>query len=398
MINADDAVKIILDSVHTLGTMNVSLERSLGSVLAEDIVAEEDIPSFDNAGMDGYAVRSEDVQRCPVILKITGEVQAGAVSPKPVGKGESLRIMTGAKIPLGADTVVQVEWTEQVNDNEIKILRKVVAGHNIRPEGLDIQRGTTEFQKGKHLRPQEIGVLASIGKRFVEVYRIPRVSIVTTGNEIVEIDKPLREGTIRNSNAYSLQALVRETGCEAATLGIAKDEAEDTRTKIAEGLTADMLITSGGISVGKYDVVAEALKKIGAEIKFRKVNIKPGMPMMFAQYQGKPIFGLPGNPVSTVVTFLKFVKPAILAMMGHRGIEQGIKYRAILEEEIKKTDGKRHFIRGILGNANGRLVVRTTGSQVSNVLTSVTNANCLVIVPEEKEIVRAGEEVEVELI
>ncbi len=398
MINAEEAHKIIFDSVKPLGTISVALERSLHRVLAENIIANENIPPFDNSAMDGFAIRSEDVQKVPTTLNLMGEISAGTVFPASLKINEAVSIMTGGKIPQGCDAVIQHEWTEQPNKQYVNILRNVAIGHNIRRAGADIATDAIVFEKGQHLRPQEIGVLASLGKRFVEVYRPPRVAVLTTGDEVIDIDKPLSDGKIRNSNAYTLVALLRDIGCEVDNLGIARDDKTELKQKISDGLNADVLITSGGVSVGKYDFVMDVLKELGAEIKFWKVNIKPGMPLMFALCNGKPVFGLPGNPVSTTVTFLKFVKPALLNMSGHQKADSGYTIHARLEHEIKKTDGKRHFVRGILESRNGSLSVRSTGSQVSNMLTSLSKANCLIIIPEEKEIIRSGEDVEVDLL
>ncbi len=398
MINAREAIATILDCVRPLEAITISLEQSLGRVLAEDIVSLENIPPFDNAGMDGFAVRSEDIKSIPSKLNIVGEIPAGSIAMKSIGGGEAMSIMTGAKIPEGATAVVQVEWTEKIDDMHVSILHRVEAGHNIRKAGLDVQKGSVLLSTGQRLRPQHVGLLASAGKRFFEVYRPAEVAILATGNELVELDKPLTEGKIRNSNAYALLALVTEAGCEPLNLGVAKDDHEKIRKKVIEGLAADVLITSGGVSVGKYDLVMDIMKEVGVEIKFWKVNIKPGMPLVFGLYKGKPVFGLPGNPVSTVITFLKFVKPALLKMTGHQHPEEALKLRAILESELTKSDGKRHFVRGILESRNGSMIVRTAGSQVSNILTSVAKANCLIILPEELQVARVGEEVELELL
>ncbi len=398
MINAEEALLIILNSVPTLEPVTLALEHALGFALAEDIISLENIPSFDNSGMDGYAVRAEDVHQVPVTLKIAGEIAAGSVPQTVLRQGEAMSIMTGAPIPRGANAVVQIEWTEPADASGVKILRSVSQHHNIRRLGADIQQGANVLTRGSVLRPQEIGVLASLGKRFVKVYRKPEVAVLTTGNEVLDIDRPMVAGKVRNSNAYSLVASVGQTGCTAYNLGIAKDEQDDLQQKISEGLKKDLLITSGGISVGKYDLVMETLKALGVEIKFWKINIKPGMPLMFGLYAGKPVFALPGNPVSTLITFLQFVKPALMKMMGYQADNTRIMLCAMLEEEIKKTDGKRHFIRGVLSNNNGSLVVRTSGAQVSNILTSVTKANCLIIMREEEELIRSGEMVEIQLL
>lgn len=410
MINAKEALDIILKTVQSLGTVTVSLSRSLGYALAEDIIAVEHIPSFDNTAMDGYAIRSVDVQRVPVTLEIVDEIAAGKVANVLLKSGQAMGIMTGAKVPEGADAVVQMEWTERVDEaparlrephgrgGHVKVVRSVSTGHNIRKAGGDIQKGSRVLGKGQTIRPQEIGVLASLGKQFVQTVRPVRVAVLATGDEVVELGKPLTEGKIRNSNAYVLQALVQECRGEFVNLGIAQDDRAELKYKIGEGLKADVLITSGGVSAGKYDLVIEVLNELGVEIKFLKVNIKPGMPLVFAVFHDHYVFGLPGNPVSTMVTFLKFVKPAVLKLMGHRVVDSGIKIHARLQHEMKKTDGKRHFVRGILEGQNGAVTVRSTGSQVSNVMSSLTRANCLIILPEEKTQFTAGDEVEVELL
>jgi len=398
MVNAAEALSIILQAVEPLGAVTVSLPRSLGYAIAEDVIAAENVPSFDNSAMDGYAVRSVDVQNAPVVLEIVGEIAAGTVSARSLEAGQAMNIMTGAKIPDGCDAVVQHEWTDRVDDSHVTILRTVSPGHNIRKAGGDIVAGSVVLEKGKTIRPQEIGILASLGKRFVQIVRPVRVAILATGNEIVDLDKPLPDGKIRNSNAYVLQALVQQSGGECVNLGIAHDERTQLREKITDGLKADVLITSGGVSVGKYDFVVDVLKEIGVEIKFWKVNIKPGMPLLFGVMKNRYVFGLPGNPVSTMVTFLKFVKPALLKLMGHQTVEASLTVHARLQHEITKSDGKRHFVRGILESRNGALTVRSSGSQVSNVLSSLTMANCLIILPEDRNHFNEGEEVEIELL
>lgn len=397
MVNAREALDIILKELHPLGTITASIGRSLGYVLAEDIVSSGKIPPFDNAAMDGFAVRSEDAAKVPVTLSIIGEIAAGSVPPYSLKKGEACGIMTGARIPPGCDVVVQQEWTAKPDPGHVTILHTAPGGHNIRRAGADVSAGTTVLSRGCPIRPQEIGVLASLGKRFVVVYRKPSVAILTTGSEIVEIDKPLPDGKIRNSNAYVLQALARQLGCDSMYQGIAPDEKGELKRMMVEGLRNDALITSGGVSVGKYDLVMEALEEIGGTVKFWKVNIKPGMPLMFALCGDKPVFGLPGNPVSAMVTFLQFVKPGLMRMMGG-GYDPPLRLQAILGEEIKKPDGKRHFVRGILASDDGTITVRTTGSQVSNILTSLTRADCLIILPEDRDLFSRGERVEVELL
>jgi len=398
MTNAREAQATILSSVQTVGSVTLSLDRSIHRVLALDVVAGENIPAFDNSAMDGYAVRSEDIKTVPAVLKLTGEIAAGSVAQGALGAKEAMKIMTGAKIPAGCDVVIQQEWTETADDQHVRITTSAAAGHNIRPTGGDLHKGEIALPKHRQLRAQEIGVLASLGIGYVEVFRPLSVAILATGNEIVEVGAKLPEGKVRNSNAHTLSALVLEAGCEPHMLGIAQDNASDLKQKIMQGLLSDALITTGGVSVGKYDLVIDCMKELGVEVKFWKVNIKPGMPMMFGMYNGKPVFSLPGNPVSSMVTFLQFVAPALRKMMGLAEPSGGTRLPARIEHEVTKTDGKRHFVRGIFRQQNGSLTVRTTGSQISNVMSSLAKANCLIILPEEARKLSAGDLVEVELL
>ncbi len=398
MISAQEASEIILSAVCTIGQETVDLTAAHERVLAENIIATENIPPFDNSAMDGYAVCGEDVANPPVMLTLVGEVSAGQAPARGLQRGEAIRIMTGGQLPPGANAVVQLEWTEVVNDGRVRIQRPVTVGHNIRRAGEDIQEGQTVLEGGRELRAAELGVLASLGLKSVEVHRVPHVAILATGNELIEGDKPLEPGKIRNSNSYTLRALIKETKALPVDLGIARDSRDQLKGKILEGLASDALVTSGGVSVGSYDLVQAVMKELGVGIRFWKVNIKPGMPFLFGVYKGKPVFGLPGNPVSTMVTFLKFVQPAIQKMRGMRHPEREFYLRAELLQDIRKTDGKRHFVRGVLENQSGRLTVRTTGSQSSNVLTSLVRANCLILISEETEFLKKGHLVEVELL
>ncbi len=398
MLSAREALDIILSSVRTMPAETVDLRQTHGRVLAEQIIAAESVPPFDNSAMDGYALRSEDVGSVPRNLKIIGEVAAGKIFMGRVGPGEAVRIMTGGKIPPGADAVVQQEWTEALNEHQIKVLRPVTAGHNIRRAGEDIAEGQIVLEPGCELRAAQVGVLASLGRTSVTLYRTPKVAFLATGDELVEVGQPLEPGKIRNSNSYTLSGLLEELGAEAIDLGIARDDRTELKEKLLEGLHADALLTSGGVSVGKHDLVQNVMREIGVEIKFWKVNIKPGMPFLFGAFEDKPVFGLPGNPVSTMVTFLQFVRPALRKMMGVRNPEKSLRLRAELTEEISKRDAKRHFVRGTLETENGMLKVRPTGTQSSAVLTSLSRANCLIIIPEMTESLKKREMVEVELL
>lgn len=398
MLSADRALDIIVSSVSPGEVEVVYLHEAHERVLAEEIIAAEDVPPFDNSAMDGFAVRAEDIAQSPAVLRLVGEVSAGQVATRELSHDEAIRIMTGGKVPLGADAVVQIERTESIGDTMVRVLNSVPPGHNIRRAGGDIRRGEKVLEKGRELRAAELGVLASLGKKSVNVYRSPRVAILATGNEFVDLDQPLTPGKIRNSNSYTLLALLRETNVLPVDLGVAGDDRADLRGKILQGLESDALLTTGGASVGSYDLVQEVLREIGVEIRFWKVNIKPGMPLLFGLHTGKPVFGLPGNPVSTFVTFVKFVRPALRKMMGAWSLEKGIRLWARLEHEVKKNDGKRHYMRAVLDSNGQGLTVRITGSQTSNVLTSVVKANCLMIIPEQADFLRKGDFVEVEVL
>jgi molybdopterin molybdotransferase len=391
ILSASDALKTILEAVHPQGTIAVSLERGLGYALAENVISEEDIPPFDNSAMDGYAFRHDDILHLPVVLRLVAEIGAGTYPEVTLKSGEAVSIMTGARIPQGCDAVVQREWTEPEGKDKVRILRSAPPGHNV-------AKGNEGLQRGCVLRPQEIGVLASLGRTQVTIFRPPSVALLTTGDEIVAIDQPLAESKVRNSNAYALRALVEELGCDVRDLGIARDDREELSRKIEDGLSSDVLITSGGVSVGRYDLVKDTVEELGVSIMFWKVNIKPGMPLLFGMAGERPVFGLPGNPVSSMVTFVKFVRPALLKMLGHKNVEPRPTLRAKLEESIQKADGKRHFLRGILDSGGGALTVRLTGPQSSHILTSMVKANCLVIIPEDVTHADVGDTVEVELL
>lgn len=399
MISVQEARKIILNSVKPLSAITVSLPRARHCAAAERIISSEDIPPFDNSAMDGYAVRYDDVKSVPIELKVVGEIGAGAIFQGTLQQNKAVSIMTGAPIPDGADSVVPVEFTEQTVQSMVRILRNVSFGENIRRAGEDIKRGSMVLDVGTTLRPQELGVLAALEKKFVQIYRQANVAILTTGDEVIDIESPLKPGKIRNSNIYVLRGLIEEIGCEVVDLGNAKDNINEIREKIIQGLESDALITSGGVSVGKYDYIKRVLEELHAEIKIQQVNIKPGKPFVFALLGSKAIFGLPGNPVSSMVTFLHFVKPALLKLMGRTTeIESEMKIKATLIDEIKKSDGKMHFPRGILESKNGEFTVRSTGAQSSHLLTSLTKANCLIIFPEDRNMINAGDKVEVYLL
>ena len=406
MISFHQALKTITSTIEPVETESCPLRSLHGRVLAHDVAAPIDVPPFDNSGMDGYAIRSADTAGArpdrSVSLEVAAEIAAGESTSESLQKGSAFRILTGAPVPPGADAVVEQERVELAN-GAILIREPILAGRHIRAKGEDITSGTRVLQRGSILDAARVGVVASLGISELGVFKIPRISILSTGNELVDAGMALKNGQIHDSNSFTLQGLVRETGCDAVMIGPASDFLEDLKKRIETGLTSDALITAGGVSVGTKDLVIQALRDLHVEILFWKVNIKPGMPFAFGFYRpsstsrGVPVFALPGNPVSAMVTFLQLVRPALRSLMGVVGGVGATRLMAKLEHDYGKKDGKVHFARGIVRNENGRLVVRTTGTQSSGVLTSLSSGNCLIVIPESEELLKAGSEVEVQL-
>jgi molybdopterin molybdotransferase len=400
MLTVEEALDKILFRILPLGYEKVSILEALGRVCAEDILANRDIPPFDNSGMDGYAVRSEDVQNAsshhPVRLEVIEDLPAGFISKKKIEKGKAIRIMTGAPIPKGADTVVPVEDTKQ--DHRFVLIFTTLPGdENIRKAGEDVKKGERVISAGDLIRPSEVGMLASVRRSFVSVYQRPLVAILCTGEELVDVDGILDEVKIVSSNSYTLAAQVKDCGALPLQLGIARDRKDEIEEKLRQGIRADVLISSAGVSVGDYDFVKDALKDLGMEMIFWKVAMQPGRPLVFGTIQGKPVFGLPGNPVSSMVSFEQFVRPSLLKMMGHRQLYRPV-IEAVLKEDIQKKPGRRHFVRASVSFEKDHYSVTFTGAQGSGILRSMVRANCLVIIPEDREIVRAGEKVKVQLL
>ena len=400
MISVTEAVKTILEQTEILGTERVDVLSSLGRVLAEDITSSVIIPPCDNSAMDGYAVRFEDIhgasQKNAARLKILGDIPAGYTAQRPIAAGETYRIMTGAPLPEGADTVVMQEDTD-VQGGIVHIFKVGERGNHIRRAGEDIRAGDIVVSAGTVLNPAHIGVLASIQKAFVSVYQRPRVAILSTGDELVDVDEELTEGKIVSSNSYSLFALVQDSGAIPLSLGIARDTREDLRAKFMEGLHADMIISSGGVSVGDYDFVKDVLKDIGAEMKFWKVAMRPGNPLAFGMIGGKAAFGLPGNPVSVMVSFEQFVRPSIRKMSGHACLFRQV-IDATAQEAVATKKDRKYFIRCRVSERDGQYSATTTGEQGSGILMSMAKANGLMIVSEDKEGVSAGERVTVQIL
>jgi molybdopterin molybdotransferase len=400
MVTVDEALEKILSHIHSLGFEKVSILDALGRVNAEDIRANRNIPPLDNSAMDGYALRFEDVQNAsqeyPIRLEVIEDLPAGFISKKKIERGKAIRIMTGAPVPKGADTVIPVEETKK-EDKSVLIFKAFPRGEHIRKSGEDVKKGDRVISKGDTIRPAEVGMLASVGRSFVSVYQRPLVAILCTGDELVDVDGELDEVKIISSNSYTLAAQVKDCGAIPLQLGIAKDLKEEIEEKLRQGIRADVLISSAGISVGDYDFVKDVMKNLGMKMVFWKVAMRPGQPLAFGTIGEKPVFGLPGNPVSSMISFEQFVRPSLLKMMGCRQLFRPA-LEAILKEEIKKTAGRRYFIRGSVSFEKGQYFVSTTGEQGSGILRSMVRANGLIVIPEDQEMVRAGEKVKVQLL
>ncbi|MBI4301638.1 MAG: molybdopterin molybdotransferase MoeA [Chloroflexi bacterium] len=410
MISVEEAQDKILSYISVLETEAAAILDSLGQVLAEDIYAPFSVPPLDNSAMDGYAVLAENTrgagQASPKVLKVIGQVAAGYLPSGEVGLGTAMRIMTGAPIPSGADAVAPFEDTDEVQRlpaplTHIAILREVAKGANIRRAGEDIAVGELVLGQGIVLHPSQIGILASLGRSEVRVIRRPVIGILATGDELVELGETLAPGKIYNSNSFSLAAQVRRYGGVPRLLGIAKDTLSHLEAKIKEGLDVDMLITSAGVSTGDYDVVKDVLAAQG-EIAFWTVRMKPGKPLAFGVLRGGgdnrvPHLGLPGNPVSSMIAFEQFGRPAILKMLGYKNWAKPT-VEATLEEPIKNSDGRRVFARAIVTKRQGQYFARLTGPQGSGILTSMAQANGLVVVPEDVPKVEAGDRVKVQML
>ncbi|MFA5056315.1 MAG: gephyrin-like molybdotransferase Glp [Dehalococcoidia bacterium] len=398
MISVEEALEKVLNYIKVLDSIEAPILECLGQALSDDVYSSFDIPPRDNSAMDGYAVRSADVAEAsssnPVYLNVIGEARAGGTSNMKVSAHTAVRIMTGAFMPDGADTVVKFEDTDETQRTgqplkQIGVMKSIEKGQNVRYAGEDVGTGQLVFKRGTILRPSEIGVLASLGIDRAKVTRRPTVAILATGDELVELGQPLSEGRIYNSNSYSAAAQVLRYGGIPRLLGIARDMTEDLEPKIIEALSADMLLTTGGVSMGDYDLVKEVLAAQG-EISFWKVRMKPGKPLAFGTIKGVPHLGLPGNPVSSMITFELFARPAILKMMG-KPVTQKPAVEAISESYIKNTDGRRVYTRAIVRKEGDRYYASTTGPQGSGILTSMSMANALAIVPEDVDAIKEGD-------
>jgi molybdopterin molybdotransferase len=373
----------------------VEILESLGRIIAEDITAPWHMPFCDNSAMDGFAVRAADCAP-GATLRITGYIPAGGLATKALEPGCAIKIMTGAPTPQGCDAIVPVEEAEEANGC-LRVLAPVARGQHVRIAGEDVSCGETIMPAGTLVRPPEISMLASFGRTSVPVYRQPRVAILSTGDELVEVGEPLSPGKIINSNGLSLAASVTEVNAVPVMIGIARDTLESLREKLREGLKADVLITSAGVSAGDRDFVRDVLQEFGVKQIFWRVDVKPGGPTAFGVKDGKPVFALPGNPVSTMITFEEFVRPALLKMMGHKRVFKPF-VRAILQDEARKKAGKVNFLRVRLERRDGKYLAYSSGNQTTGILKTMLMADAIAKLPADRTSFSPGEEVEVHIL
>ncbi len=397
VLSVEEALERILATVRVLESERVPILEALGRVLAEEVTADRDIPPLPNSAMDGYAVRSADVARVPARLRVIAEAPAGRLCPAEVKPGTAVRIMTGAPIPVGADAVVPFEHTRP--DGEwVEVLRETRPGANVREAGEDVRAGQVVLTPGRILRPQEIGMLAALGRTEVAVIRRPRVAILATGDEVVPPWETPGPGQIRDANSYTVAAQVRRYGGIPLILGVVRDEEMLVREGVRRALAerADLIVTSGGVSIGDFDLVKQVLAAEG-EMRFWSLNMKPGRPLAFGVVGGVPLVGLPGNPVSAMVATELFVRPAVLKMQGFTDWPWP-ELRARLTDPIVRKDGRRHYLRVRLRETPEGWEATLTGDQGSGILSSLVQADGLAVIPEDVDHLPAGAEVRVLLL
>ena len=409
-LSVDDALELILRQFAPLPARDLPLDRALGLVVAEDVLARDDVPGFDNSAYDGYAVRAADLATAaaaaPARLRVVDEIPAGRVSPVTLQPGQAARIMTGAPVPAGADAVVPFEDTDRTDwgylgtdprgpsadRREVAVLERAEPGENVRPAGGDIGAGSVVIQAGRRLGPAEIGVLGSVGVSAVRVHPRASAAIVPTGDEIVEIDAGIRAGQVRNSNAWALEAATRALGAKPNRLPITGDTVEALQAALTAGAESDVIVTIGGVSMGDYDLVTNVLGSEG-RMDFWQINMRPGKPLAFGQVHGTPVIGLPGNPVSSMVCFALFVRPALLRLMGHGDLTHP-RVQAVAAERLRSAQGKRTYLRVQVRRADGRLECVSAGDQSSYRMSSLVAGNGLAVLREDQT-VEPGEPVDV---
>ena len=390
MLTYEEALAQILSHTQPLAPIQTPLVDALGLILSEDLVTYHDLPPFDNSSMDGFAVRAADLQVIPTTLPVSGEIAAGALNLPTLLPGHALRIMTGAPLPDGADTVVPVEDTE-ARAGGVAFTEQAERGQHIRRQGEEVSSGTIVVTQGARLRPAEIGMAATVGRAQILAYPKPRVAIVSTGDELVEPGAELKRGQIYNSNAYALAAQVEEAGGVVTHRLHARDTPDALRAAFDACAGADILITSGGVSVGDFDYVKAVFAERGT-VDFWRVAIRPGKPLAFGQWDETLFFGLPGNPVSSMVTFELFVRPTLRKMAGQTALTRP-EAQVRLAEDASHTPGRRSYQRAVVTSEDGGYVARTTGAQGSGMLRSMVLANALLILPAETAVFPAGTEV-----
>jgi molybdenum cofactor synthesis domain-containing protein len=394
MITVDQALAIVLGRVGPLGAETVEIDQAHHRILAEDVRADIDLPPFDRARMDGYALRSVDASRAPAKLRVIGEVAAGVKLERPLNPGQAVKIFTGAPVPEGADAVQKVEATRAEGDT-VEILEPVFAGQFITPRASEIAAGAVVAEAGREIGAAELAVLASFGYARVRVARRPRVAVISTGTELVEVSTKPSGAQIRNSNSYTIASYAERAGAIVDILGTIQDSEDVTRDALNRSSDHhDLVITSGGVSMGDYDLVKAALKGIGAEIYFDKVAIRPGKPTVFARRARTFFFGLPGNPVSTSVTFNVFARPAIRAMLGASGSSLPM-VRARLARPLKDSSSRRSYLPARLYVEHGRAMVESLKWGGSSDLVAFMRADALIVVPEETHHIDADQLVDV---
>ncbi len=392
MISADQALQLVLENVSLLGVERVTILDALGRVLAEEIRSSRDIPGFDNSAMDGYAVRAADIAQAsasnPVRLRVLGTVAAGAMPAARLEAGTAMRTMTGAPVASGADAIVPVEQTRGEGD-AVEILSTAEPRSFIRPRGEDLREGELVMETGKRLDPADLGMLASLNRSMIDVYRAPRVAIVATGDELVDVDQIPVDSQVVNSSAYALAGAVRDAGGEPIILKVARDRPEEIRARLTEAFAFDAVLSTGGVSVGQFDHVKGALDELGMRQVFHGVAQRPGRPLKFGTVGGRPIFGLPGNPVSTMVCFYLYVRPALLRMGGRRDL--GLpRVAARCAVDIRTAKDLTEFVRVRLRREGGEVYATPTGNQGSGILSSLARADALLIGPADATVLKAG--------
>jgi molybdopterin molybdotransferase len=395
-VTVQEARELVFDAVAPLGGETVSLREAVGRILLEDVVAGRRIPPLDNSAMDGYALRAADAASVPAVLHVVEDLPAGRFTDRTIGAGEAAKIMTGAAIPDGADCVVRVEDTESEGDR-VRVLEPPTIGLNVRAAGGDVEPGTPIAGAGERLRPAHVGMLAALGRTVVRVGGRPRVAILATGDEVVEPDRLLDDGRIASSNSYTLQAAITEAGAVPVYLGVAPDRKDVIAERFRDALHCDAVVSIGGVSVGEHDHIKSVLAGLGGEMRLWRVRMRPGAPLAFVVLSGRPVFGLPGNPVSALVSFEQFVRPALLRMMGHRRVFRPVE-EAVLVDGYEKPAGRLFFVRVTLEEEKDELRARVTGDQSSGVLLSMVRADGLAILPPEATSIPPGSRVPVQLL